>query len=243
MRDFRSRFARCGCLIIPFFFCTGNAEFLSCQSEEEISCASTEKFYSVEEEGDISETASSSYYEEWDEKHTSTSHNMSEYYLNFWELQYVRQILHCGMSKEFVLDANTNFIDSSVFDLLEMLMINSTTNTEECPKVARKLLFDCVNDFLSLRYEEVSYGSYKAWCWWRLLLQREDWLVEELFKEILGLENLGNLVVDELVEKDMGTQYRGWRDFEIETLEEGMDIEWDILDSLIDELVFDISSS
>lgn len=221
---------------------SGNAQAFLHQFEEETSCASTE-FPPIEDERDISDTTSSSYYDEWDGKHNSTSQSVSDFYLNDWELQYVRQIVHFAGLKDIVLDLDREIIDLTVFDQAENLINISATNTGECTKLGRILLFDCLNDCLSLKYEQISFGSYRAWCKWRVLLQKEDWLVEELYKEVLGLVDMENLMVDELVEKDMGTQYSGWLAFDIETLEEGMDIEKDIVDSLIDEIVADLSWS
>lgn len=237
MNPFRDR-TRC---LLYTFSCTGNAEHFLFQSEEEISCTSSEKFLPVEDERDISDTASSSYYEEWDGHYTSMLNSVSEWYPPNQELQYVRQILHCAGLKGLGFDASCNVIDSVVFDQAENLIVNSTRNTEESTKLRRKLLFDYLNECISLRWEPISLGSTKAWSRWRVLLQKEDWLVEEVFKEISGIENMQNLMVDELVEKDMGTQYRGWVDFEMEMLEEGIEIERDMVDSLIDELVLDLS--
>ncbi|KAL8160040.1 hypothetical protein V2J09_001577 [Rumex salicifolius] len=219
---------------------SGKAQAFLHQFEEESSCISTES-HPIEDERDISDTTSSSYYDEWDGKHTSTSQSMSEVYLSDWELQYVKQIVHLAGLKEIVLDADREIIDPSVFDHAENLIYISATNTGECTKLARKLLFDCLNDCLCLKYEQISVGSYSAWCRWRVVLQKEDWLVEELYKEVYSLADMENLMVDELVEKDMGIQYSGWLAFDIEALEEGMDIEQDIVDSLINEMVADLS--
>ncbi|KAH0994390.1 hypothetical protein GBA52_018254 [Prunus armeniaca] len=50
---------------------------------------------------------------------------------------------------------------------------------------------------------------------------------------------MAELHVDELVDKDMSTQRGRWLDFDIETFEEGLEIEKEILNSLVDELVSD----
>ena len=112
-------------------------------------------------------------------------------------------------------------------------------NVELCSKLDRRILFDCMTDIVSSRYELVFVGSHKAWAKWGMLIQNE-WLTEEVYKEIMFLQSMGNLMVDELIDRDMSTQCGKWLDFEIESLEEGMKIEEDIISSLVDELIDDL---
>ena len=65
-------------------------------------------------------------------------------------------------------------------------------------------------------------------------------MAEELYKEILGWQSMGDLMVDELVDQDMCTSYGKWLDFSIEAFEDGVDIEDGILTSLVNELVSDL---
>ncbi|KAK4358715.1 hypothetical protein RND71_020944 [Anisodus tanguticus] len=48
------------------------------------------------------------------------------------------------------------------------------------------------------------------------------------------------LMVDEVVDKDMSTQRGKWTDFSFEAFEEGVDIEKGILSSLMDEPIHDL---
>lgn len=54
-------------------------------------------------------------------------------------------------------------------------------------------------------------------------------LAEGVHREIAGLTSMEELMVDEVVDKDMGTQHRKWTDFSFEAFEEGVDIEKGIL--------------
>lgn len=62
---------------------------------------------------------------------------------------------------------------------------------------------------------------------------RKMWVAEELYKEILGSKSMENLMLDELVDKDMSTRHGRWLDFDIEAFEEGVNIGERILDSLL----------
>lgn len=153
------------------------------------------------------------------------------------ELEYVRDILKNTelMSEDFTLGQTSKIVASNLFDQLD-----NQGNGEEYFKLGRKVLFDCVSECLDLRYSEILVGSCKSWAKWVILSGRKVWLAEELYKEILGWKSMEDLMVDELVDKDMSTQYGRWLDFDKEAFEEGVEIEEGILASLVDELVSDI---
>lgn len=153
------------------------------------------------------------------------------------ELEYVRDILKNTelMSEDFTLGQTSKIVASNLFDQLD-----NQGNGEEYFKLGRKVLFDCVSECLDLRYSEILVGSCKSWAKWVTLSGRKVWLAEELYKEILGWKSMEDLMVDELVDKDMSTQYGRWLDFDKEAFEEGVEIEEGILASLVDELVSDI---
>lgn len=186
------------------------------QSQEVISCISSESVHPREDESDFIEASS------------------------YWELEYVRHMLHYAGLKRLRLDEDCKIIDPDLFDLLENLINTSSRTAEPCTKLERKILFDCVIESVNAKYQRAFLGSNKSWSKWGMLLQNE-WLIEDVYKEIVCWQNMGNLMVDELVDWDMSTQYGRWVDFEIESLEEGIDIEEDIVASLIDELVADLT--
>ncbi|KAG5614567.1 hypothetical protein H5410_014391 [Solanum commersonii] len=66
------------------------------------------------------------------------------------------------------------------------------------------------------------------------------WLAEGVHREIAGWTSMEELMVDEVVDKDMGTQHGKWTDFSFEAFEEGVDIENGILSTLMDKLIHDL---
>ncbi|KAL2941111.1 Protein LONGIFOLIA 2 [Bienertia sinuspersici] len=193
---------------------SGNGQPSSPQSQEVTSCISSESVHRREDESDFTDAS-------------------------YWELEYVRHMLHYAGLGRLRFDEDCQNIDPGLFDLLENLINSSGRNAEPCSKLERKILFDCVTESVDAKYQRAFLGSYKSWTKWGMLLQNE-WLTEEVYKEIICWQNMGSLMVDELVDRDMSTQYGRWLDFEIESLEEGMDVEEEILASLVDELVGDL---
>nr|GFB41787.1 hypothetical protein [Tanacetum cinerariifolium] len=109
-------------------------------------------------------------------------------------------------------------------------------------KVQRKALFDSVSLCLENRRERAFSGSYEEWSKWSTMFQKKDLLADEIQKEICGWRNMEDLNVDEVVEKDMSSGNGKWLDFDGEALEEGMVIEHDIVNVLIDEILDDFLS-
>ncbi|KAM1038660.1 hypothetical protein ACFX13_034049 [Malus domestica] len=168
----------------------------------------------------------------------STTVISGSYYFNQtndWELEYVRYILsNVDLEMEdFALGDAQHVITPSLFDHLE------NQEQEEYLKLEQKIMFDCVNETLQFRCKQIFVGSGKAWDRLTTLSQRKGRLAEELYKEISGCKNMVELMGDELVDKDMSTQRGRWLDFEVEALEEGLEIEKGILNCLVDELVSD----
>lgn len=194
---------------------TGNGQPSSPRSQEVISCVSSESIHPREDESEFIDTS-------------------------YWELEYVRHMLHYAGLNRLRLDEDCNIVDPDLFDLLENLINTSGRTAEPCSKLERKILFNYVTESVNTKYQRSILGSYKSWSKWGMLLQNE-WLTEEVYKEILCWQNMGNLMVDELVDWDMSTQCGRWLDFEIESLEEGIDIEEEIVTSLIDELVAELT--
>jgi hypothetical protein len=158
------------------------------------------------------------------------------------ELEYVRDILKNTelMPEDFELGQTSEIVAPNLFDQLDNQGNGSERNGEEYFKLGRKVIFDCVSECLDLRYSEILVGSCKSWAKWVTLSGKKVWLAEELYKEILGWKSMEDMMVDELVDKDMSTQCGRWLAFDKEAFEEGVEIEKGILASLVDELVSDI---
>ncbi|XP_027934502.1 uncharacterized protein LOC114189970 [Vigna unguiculata] len=156
------------------------------------------------------------------------------------EFEYVKYILNSAelMTEKFVMGETDKIIMPNLFDLLET---KSTVaeNYEKYSKIERKAIFDTVSECLELRCRQVFVGSCKAMPKWVASVQKKSSLAEDLYKEMLNLRNMEELVVEELVCKDMSTPWGRWLDFDTEASEEGSELEFDIVTCLINELVSD----
>ncbi|XP_059440086.1 uncharacterized protein LOC132172581 isoform X2 [Corylus avellana] len=208
------------------------------QAQESFSWHSTKESLPVGGEVELSDSASSMPTGDVGTKHISRTFS----FIGFKgssnrELEYVRDILKNTqlMLEDFELGHTSKIVAPNLFDQLD-----NQGNGEEHFKLGRKVIFDCVSECLDLRYSEIVDGSCKSWAKWVTMSGKKVWLAEELYKEILGWKSMEDMMVDQLVDKDMSTQCGRWLDFDKEAFEEGVEIEKGILASLVDELVYDI---
>ncbi|GMI85033.1 TON1 Recruiting Motif 8 [Hibiscus trionum] len=178
---------------------------------------------------------------ETDEKLQTTTSNSTDFKESTnSELDFVKMVLQDSELKfiEYALGQTDNIMTLNAFD---QLGTGTEGHGEDHDKLELQLLLDCVSESLELRYGQVFVGSCKGWEKWGELIQNKGWLAEELYKEILGWRNMGNLLeVDDLVGKNMNTKHERWLDFNMEAFEEGLEVEKTILTCLVDELVFDL---
>ncbi|KAL9393023.1 hypothetical protein Peur_012308 [Populus x canadensis] len=218
-------------------FASGSCSYLNGSSH-----CSTNESVEMEGETELSDSASSISAVDVVRKYTTRTCSITESKESSdWELDFMRDILVSAELnlKDFSLGQTSNVINPSLFDQLENQDQGMGSNEEDYSKLARKLLFDCVSESLDFKCGQILLGSCKAWARLSTLFQRKGWLAEELYKEILGWQSMGDMMVDELVDQDMSTRYGKWLDFSIEAFEEGLEIENGILTSLVDELVSD----
>ncbi|CAN1161548.1 hypothetical protein LINPERHAP2_LOCUS23989 [Linum perenne] len=154
-----------------------------------------------------------------------------------WELHYVRNILQAAETRlEDQASGHTHTsmsIPSSLFESEETKLGNTK---QRSTKLDRKVVFDCIAEFLDSKCSR-RRQSLAATSW------EEAWTeigAVELHREMLGWQSMGDLVVDELVDRDMSTRHGRWVDFDLETAEEGCEIEVAILASLVDEVASDL---
>ncbi|XAR52704.1 hypothetical protein NMG60_11020904 [Bertholletia excelsa] len=210
------------------------------ESQGMVPCISARSQPEVETE--LSDSASSfsvAFMDGKDNSITSSLMDLKEY--SEWEYKYIEKIL---FNSEAILDnvmlgQVNKVIPPCLFDQLEDPKAECDENSEEYFKLERKVLFDRVTECLKLRSEQV-FGGSKGWSKWAMVLQRKKWLAEDLYKAISSCRSIGDLLVDELVDRDMSSGLGKWVDFEIEAFEEGAEIEKEMLTSLIDELVTDL---
>ncbi|XP_027929183.1 uncharacterized protein LOC114185565 [Vigna unguiculata] len=143
------------------------------------------------------------------------------------ELEYVQDILGNAefMAEEFAMGQTSAVITPNLFDLLENQNSRTENYGEEYSKLERKAIFDCVSEFLELRCKQAFIGTCKVWPGWMMSVQRKSWMAEELYKEMLSFRSMEELMVDELVTKDMSSGCGKWLDFDVEAFEEGLEVE------------------
>ncbi|KAK7264683.1 hypothetical protein RJT34_32293 [Clitoria ternatea] len=169
-------------------------------------------------------------------KHASTFGRSST-----WELDYVNDIL-CNvelMYMDFSLGRARDIVNPHLFNQLESRNGRFESDGGEC-RMRRKVTFDCVSECLDLRCRRYVGGGYKMWAKGVAMVRRNEWLASEVYKEISSWRDMGDSMVDELVDKDMSNQYGRWLDFEVDTFELGAEVEDQIFNSLVDDIVADI---
>lgn len=227
------------------FTSNGSKQYLSAEAHETFCDISAKRLELLEREMELSDSASSVSVGGMgrDDITSSSGWYVSITRSSHWELEYVKYVLSNAemMFEEFALgQAPKVIIPLDLFDQLEDQKPMSDKNSEEYFKLERKVWFECVSECLETKCERHFSGSRKAWIKWTKFSERKELLAEELHKEISGWTSMGDLMVDELVDKDMSNQYGKWVDFEVEAFEEGVAIENGILASLIDEFVADL---
>ncbi|VVB06189.1 unnamed protein product [Arabis nemorensis] len=160
-----------------------------------------------------------------------------------WELEYITEILNSGqlMFQDFALGTTPEelLLPSSLFDEMERSRGAATAT-----KIERKALFHCVNQCLAVKFERMMIGSCKGMMMISggILLEHRDLLAKELNREVKGLKNMREMMIDELVDHDMSCFEGKWIGYEREMFEEGIDIEGEIVSTLVDDLVSDLFS-
>ncbi|KAH1083735.1 hypothetical protein J1N35_023496 [Gossypium stocksii] len=178
---------------------------------------------------------------EMDKKHLRRAPNSGDCKESIdWENDFVKMVLKDSelLFTEYALGQTEKVMTLKASNQLEHL--NGAERNGEDYKLEQKLLLDCVSECVESRYQQVSVGSCKGLVKWENLIQKRDWLAEEVYKEIFGWKSLDDTMVDDLVDKDMSTKYGRWLDFDMEAFEEGVEIEKIVLTSLVDELVSDL---
>lgn len=158
-----------------------------------------------------------------------------------WELGYVKDILSNVelMFKDYATGRTREIVNPHLFDQMERRRGGLGARKDEF-RLKRKMLFDCVSECLDLRCQRFVGGGSETWAKGTATVKRKDRLAEEVYKEIQGWRSLGNNMVDELVDKDMSSKYGRWLDYEVDEFMLGVEVEGQILDSLVMEIVADI---
>lgn len=213
---------------------------LSLESYEGISWSSARKSHPAEGDAELSDTASSLSVRAISETVASSIYMPDSNDSSCWKLQYIGDILRSAelMLEEFATGRAYKVISPDFFHQLENQKLDGYKFTEEHFKLQHKVLFDCIGECLEARCSRILAGN-KVWAKQSTLFHKREWLTDEVYREISSWTNVKELMVDELVDKDMNSKNGQWIDFETEAFEEGVEIEKRILTSLVDELIDD----
>ncbi|KAJ4722064.1 DUF4378 domain protein [Melia azedarach] len=219
----------------------GNKQCWSIQDQEVLGLSSLKKFRPLDVDKELSDSASSTITGNVAKKNAITVIATDLAVSANLELEYVKQVL-CNvelMFKDFALGRAREIISPYLFNLLETRKAGSQSDSDES-RQRRKVLFDCVSECMDIRCRRYIGGGCRMWAKGVAIVRRKAWLAKEVYKEISGWKDMGDCMVDELVDKDMSNQYGRWLDFEVDEFALGVEVEGQIFNSLVDEVVADI---
>jgi hypothetical protein len=222
---------------------SGSKMFSSLQAQEIHGFNFSRKFYPTECDAELSDSASSTSTRTMMKKQNSTFSAMKfGRSSSTWELDYVKEIL-CNvelMYMDFSLGRVREVVNSHLFNQLESRKGGFKIDDES--RIERKVIFDCVSECLDLRCRSYVGGGYKMWIKGFEMVRRKDWLAKDVYKEILGWKGMRDSMVDELVDKDMSSQYGKWLDldYEIDAYDFGEEVADQIFNSLVDDVVYEM---
>ncbi|XP_076939333.1 uncharacterized protein LOC143607990, partial [Bidens hawaiensis] len=156
------------------------------------------------------------------------------------ELEYIKEVLNHAelVLDDLAFDPTQKVTSVDLFDQLE----SQHKSIDPLSKQQRKTLFDCVRVCLEDMHARGLSGSYDEWSKWSTVFEKKGLLAGEIQKQIRGWRSMEELMVDEVVDRDMSSGEGKWLDFKPEGFEEGAVIGTDILTVLIDEIVVDLLS-
>lgn len=104
----------------------------------------------------------------------------------------------------------------------------------------KQFVFDCVIEFLESRFSRYSNSGFNAWA--RLPIHmKTEMLMCKIVEELGKWAELAGLFPDELIEHEMSHSLGKWIDFELEVFETGIEIDRQILQTLITEVIVDFT--
>ncbi|KAJ4848407.1 hypothetical protein Tsubulata_032778 [Turnera subulata] len=220
---------------------TASKQSSSIQAQEVLGFSSN-KFNYVDTDMDLSDSASSASTRTVTGQYASKLTVTDQARSTKWEIEYIKKIVFNIdlMFHDFALGRASEVINPHLFNMLERHKDGLEGGGGAEARLERKVLFDCVGECLDLRCRSYVGGGHKTWAKGITMVKRKEWLAEEVYKEITALGSMGDCMVDELVDKDMSSQYGRWLDFEVDAFVIGAEVESQIFNSLVDEVVADI---
>ncbi|XP_054805548.1 uncharacterized protein LOC129308462 [Prosopis cineraria] len=221
---------------------TGESKLCSSvQAQEVFGPNTSRKFYHAEADTELSDSASSTSSGTILKKHTGTFSVMKFGRSSTWELDYVKEIL-CNVELMFMdhaLGQAREIVSPHLFNQLES-MKEGFENVGGESRINRKVMFDCVSECMDTACRRYACGGYKMWAKGVMKVRKNERLAEEVYKEISSWGAMGDSMVDELVDKDMSSQYGRWLNFDVDAFELGAEVVDQIFDSLVNDFVAEI---
>ncbi|GJN22775.1 hypothetical protein PR202_gb10371 [Eleusine coracana subsp. coracana] len=158
------------------------------------------------------------------------------------EVEFIRELLNAAsISRIFSCLERLGNSDILEPHLLEELDGNFSLVAGEESKaniLRRRLLFDCVNELLSVKCAYYFNAGYSSWYMGMAVLQNLS--VDDLHREMTSLKVAEEWMVDELVYREMSGPLGSWVDFKMESYQVAGDMTTELLGSLVDEVVADL---
>ncbi|CAI0547617.1 unnamed protein product [Linum tenue] len=127
------------------------------------------------------------------------------------------------------------------FLLDELSAVAVSMGSKEASNQLRRLLFDCVIEWLDSRRSRYCDTGFRTWRQQQLLVPWcKETVMEEVGEEVKRWTNMAGLIPDEMVELEMGPSLAKWTEFEVESYEIGGDIGCEIVDVLLEETMRDM---
>ncbi|XP_022748809.1 LOW QUALITY PROTEIN: uncharacterized protein LOC111298301 [Durio zibethinus] len=222
------------------FSIEGSKQCSSVQAQEVLGQSSLKKLHSLEADTELSDSASSLSCGTMAKRESKNGYVRSHEFSKLGTRICEADTLQCGINvKDFVLGHAQEIINPHLFDQLESRRGVFGSDGGES-RLERKVLFNLVSECVDLRCRRYVGGGFRTWAKGMTILRRNERLAEEVYKEISGWRGMGDCMVDELVDKDMSSQYGKWVEFEADAFLLGEDIDGQILNALVDEVVTEI---
>ncbi|KAJ8761299.1 hypothetical protein K2173_001355 [Erythroxylum novogranatense] len=105
--------------------------------------------------------------------------------------------------------------------------------------IVRRFLFDCLIECLDSKYGRYSNSGFRTWKRVKFC-KNADMLIQEVEEEVKRWTSLAGMIPDEIIEWEMSNSLGKWTDFGIEAFETGSEVDWGILEMLVEEIVIDL---
>ncbi|TVU44275.1 hypothetical protein EJB05_03711 [Eragrostis curvula] len=158
------------------------------------------------------------------------------------EVEFIREVLNAASNGRIFscLEqvGNSEILDLHLFEELNGNISLFVGEEGKAYRSRRRLLFDCVNELLSIKCAYYFNAGYSSWYMGMAVLQNLS--SDELHREMTCLKVAEEWMVDELVYREMSTPLGNWVDFKMDSYQVGGDITMELLGSLVDEVVADL---